>query len=261
MSLARNTTKMNHGSVSSGVPYEGSPLENLTLSDPKCNNDSCKAFYEAHQLSQKEVSYNHQFEYGHYVSWFLLVALGLFAVSYWLRRSAKHQCRKKGHMATGSALKYKALGMWRLVGYRRAPGRLSDRCGLPSTGILIFFGLGIVYCCALSFYERPYYRDHRGYGSPPLGVRTGLMAVALTPWIIALSGKANIISLVTGIGYEKLNIVHRWMSWLCLGLSIAHTVPFIVAPLKDGGPAQLRRQFYRTGALEVSGYSLTCVQN
>ncbi|ETN45831.1 uncharacterized protein HMPREF1541_00012 [Cyphellophora europaea CBS 101466] len=79
-------------------------------------------------------------------------------------------------------------------------------------GLLIFFGLNILYCCILTFAVRPYYRQHCGYGYPPLDVRTGLMAVALTPWIIALSGKANIVSLLTGIGYEKLNIVHRWMS-------------------------------------------------
>lgn len=243
---------MSHGSLSTGLPYEGSPLENLTLSDPKCNNDSCKAFYDAHQLSQKLVSYNHQFDYGHYVSWFLVASLGVFSAAYWLRRWNAHRYRSLGKKTLLSPLVGKFVAAWRFIAYRYAPGWLSDRLGFPSTGALIFFGLSILYCSILTFAVRPYYRQHRGYGSPPLGVRTGLMAVALTPWIIALSGKANIITMLTGIGYEKLNIVHRWMSWLCLGLSVVHTVPFIVAPLRDGGPAQLKRQFYKPGGLEVS---------
>ena len=78
------------------------------------------------------------------------------------------------------------------------------------------------------------------------------MAVALTPLIIALSGKANLITLLTGIGHEKLNVIHRWTSWLCLGLSVVHTIPFIVAPLKDGGHKTLHKQYYKPGAFEVS---------
>lgn len=241
---------MNHGSPSVEAPYLGSPLENLTLSDPRCNNDSCRVFYDAHQLSQKQAPYAHQFDYGHYVSWYLLVSLGLFSAAYWFRRWNEARFHQ-GKTSAPSPAKDKILAAWRLAAYKRAPRWLSDRLGLPSMGVLFFFGLAILYNCILTFAVRPYYRGHRGYGSPPLAVRTGLMATALTPWILALSAKANIISWLTGIGHEKLNIVHRWMSWLCLGLSIVHTVPFIVAPLRDGGPAQLRRQYYKPGGYEV----------
>lgn len=78
------------------------------------------------------------------------------------------------------------------------------------------------------------------------------MAVALTPLIFALSGKANLITMLTGVGHEKLNIVHRWVGWITFGLSVAHTIPFIVAPLKDGGYKALHKQYYKPGAFEVS---------
>ena len=94
-------------------------------------------------------------------------------------------------------------------------------------------------------------RQHRGYGSPPLAVRTGLMAAAGTPLVVALAGKANFISALTGIGHERLNVVHRWVGGMILGLSVVHTIPFIVAPLKDGGREALRKQYYKKRGFEV----------
>jgi hypothetical protein len=44
-----------------------------------------------------------------------------------------------------------------------------------------------------------------------------------TPIVIALASKANITTLLTGIGHEKLNVVHRWISF---GLAWVHTIPF-----------------------------------
>ena len=50
-------------------------LQNASVNDPACitAGDACPAFQAAHTLSQKEVSYYHQYDYGHYVSWFLVV--------------------------------------------------------------------------------------------------------------------------------------------------------------------------------------------
>ena len=77
------------------------------------------------------------------------------------------------------------------------------------------------------------------------------MAAAGTPLLVALAGKANLVSALTGIGHERLNVVHRWVSGMVVGLSVVHTIPFIVAPLKDGGRRALRKQYYK-GSFEVS---------
>src|SRR5271156_65270 len=74
-----------------------------------------------------------------------------------------------------------------------------------------------------TFFQRPYYRAHYGYGSLPIALRTAIMAIAMTPLIIALSGKANIITL--RIGHEKLNVIHRWVGWMSLALAIVHGCP------------------------------------
>ncbi|RMZ82788.1 hypothetical protein DV738_g1624, partial [Chaetothyriales sp. CBS 135597] len=245
--------------MSTSLPYIGSATENLTLSNPSCNNDSCKAFYDAHQLSQKLTSYAKQFDYGHYVTWFYLACIGCLTVVYLWRRWNQYLFHRGCSWMQMQpqpfpwCIKQRLVSVWRFFAYRRCSGWISSRFGLPSLGILAFMALAILYCLLLTFWQRPYYRNHRGYGSPPLAVRTGLMAVALTPLLFLLSGKANLVTMLTGIGHEKLNIFHRWVGWICFLLSVAHTIPFIVAPLKDGGYKALHKQFYTPGGLEYTG--------
>ncbi|KAL2216955.1 putative metalloreductase [Thermoascus aurantiacus ATCC 26904] len=50
-----------------------------------------------------------------------------------------------------------------------------------------------------------------------IGYRTGFVAIAQLPLVFLLAGKQNIIGLFTGLGYERLNWFHRWISrtlWL-----------------------------------------------
>lgn len=89
----------------------------------------------------------------------------------------------------------------------------------------------------------PYYRERREYGSPPLGVRTGLIAFALIPLTFATVGKVNIITLLTGLGHEKLNAFHRHTAYIMLYVSVIHTVPFLVQPYSEGGAAGLHAAF------------------
>ena len=224
----------------------------LPLSNPQCKNLSCDAFYAAYNYSQATVSFYHQFHYGHWVAWyyaiFILFAILVYVVTLYLNtRPAQVQ-------GNSPSILQRCEAAIRYISYRRLrPSSL----GLPSVGLLIFLVVGVAVLFAMAFAIRPYYREHRGYGSPPLAIRTGLMAAALTPLLIALGGKVNLITMMTGIGYEKLNVIHRWVGWMVLGLSIAHTVPFIVAPLKDGGYEALHHQFYQPDSFEVSPDSLS----
>lgn len=102
------------------------------------------------------------------------------------------------------------------------------------------FALGICYC----FIPQPLFWESIIYGSPPVAIRSGMMAVALIPWIVALSMKANLITLITGIGHERLNVLHRWAAYLCMALSIVHTVPFYVTPVWEKGARQVFQSFF-----------------
>lgn len=148
----------------------------------------------------------------------------------------------------------KLITLYRAFTYRRIPGAAGVYMGLPSFGILALTLLSLVLIIAMSFAIHPYYRLYRGFGSPPLAIRAGLMAVALTPLVFALAGKSNLVRLLTGVSHEKLNIFHRCVSYACLVLSIIHTAPYLV---NDGagptlfGIAGIRARWYATGSYEV----------
>ncbi|KAI2627282.1 ferric reductase NAD binding domain-containing protein [Hypomontagnella submonticulosa] len=243
-------TKMH---MSMGDDPTSGNVTDLPLSDPRCNSDACNAFKAAHQESQATVSYDHQYDYGHYTTWYYLAAIGvaMFVYSYRLNRNRRAQ--RRSPVSGKSAPARKILALFRMVNYRHFKGRVADYFAFPSLGSLAFIAITSLFLLLLTFLIHPYYRGRRGYGSPPLAVRTGLMAQALTPIIVALAGKVNFITMLTGISHEKLNIFHRWVSYMCLFLSIVHTVPFIVQPLREGGPEALRKQYYKPGGMEYTG--------
>ena len=111
--------------------------------------------------------------------------------------------------------------------YRKRP------INLPSAGALLVIFAALTFTLLYSFLPKPLYYSSIAFGSPPLAIRSGMIAVAMMPWIVALSMKANMISMLTGIGHERLNVLHRWASYIFLLLSLIHTVPFYIAPKWD----------------------------
>lgn len=55
-----------------------------------------------------------------------------------------------------------------------------------------------------------------------LGLRAGWLALAQVPLLILLAGKNNLIGFVTGVSYERLNVLHRWVSRVLLVLATLH---------------------------------------
>jgi len=98
-------------------------------------------------------------------------------------------------------------------------------------GVLAFLLVTLVFLIGMTFTQRPYYREHLGYGSPPIAIRAGLMAFACVPILVALAGKANLVTLLIGISHERLNILHRWVAWMSFGLSLTHAIPFFYCQL------------------------------
>jgi predicted ferric reductase len=115
--------------------------------------------------------------------------------------------------------------------------------------------LGALYCCV----PQPLFWDSIAYGSPPLAIRSGMMAVALLPWIIALSMKANFITMITGIGHERLNVLHRWAAYICLVLSLIHTIPFYVTPIWEKGARHVFEQLFQANGFYVYGTGIAAL--
>ncbi|RKO96054.1 hypothetical protein CAUPRSCDRAFT_12244, partial [Caulochytrium protostelioides] len=66
------------------------------------------------------------------------------------------------------------------------------------------------------------------YGSPPLALRSGVMAIALLPVSMIVGLKITPVPWLTGLSYAELNVYHRWFSRVMLFLSVVHTVPFVI---------------------------------
>ncbi|KAJ1602110.1 hypothetical protein NDA14_001796 [Ustilago hordei] len=94
------------------------------------------------------------------------------------------------------------------------------------------------------FTAAPYYRVDRSFGSPPLALRSGMMALGLMPFIYVLGSKVNFVSLLIGVSHGKLQVYHQWLARFMLFLATVHAIPFIHQPLADDGVAGLREAFF-----------------
>lgn len=127
------------------------------------------------------------------------------------------------------------IALFRFVFYRPMPqiriGAL--RLGFPSPAVVVVGVVALTFTMLYCFLPQPLYYASMGYGSPPLAVRAGMLSIALVPWIVALGCKGNLITLMTGIGHERLIVLHRWGAYLCTLLALVHAVPYWVQSARD----------------------------
>lgn len=131
----------------------------------------------------------------------------------------------------------KVLASVRFLFYRPIPNiRLYKRMRpvtFPSPGVCILVFAALAFVVLYCFLPQPLFWESMRFGSPPLAIRSGMLAVSLIPWIVALSMKANFITILTSLGHERLNVLHRWLAYICLLLSLIHAIPFYVTPAND----------------------------
>lgn len=154
----------------------------------------------------------------------------------------------------------KSVAILRYLFYRPIPsmklGKLTF--SFPSPGVVLIVLAAVVFTVLYCFIPQPLYYASIRFGSPPMAIRAGMIAVALMPWVVALSMKANLISLMTGIGHERLNVLHRWGGYLCLLLSLIHTVPFYISPVWDQGAQQVFQNYFN-GQFYVYGTGIAAL--
>lgn len=155
-------------------------------------------------------------------------------LGYTLARNNKH---RQFMLSRERSLFDRILLHLRSFGYLRSSWQ---KIGTTSFGLGLLILAGFSYPVLYVFTQRPYYEREPKFGPPPLAGRSGMIALAMTPFILMLGMKANLISLVTGVGHEKLNVLHRWLGFFMGFFSVVHTIPFIVEPLKQGGMDRLR---------------------
>ncbi|KAI9809263.1 MAG: hypothetical protein M1825_002554 [Sarcosagium campestre] len=140
-----------------------------------------------------------------------------------------------------------AIALMRWVFYRPIPDLKWRKRSIvfPSLAVVGIVACATIFVTIYSFAPQPLYYATIVFGSPPLAIRAGMIAVAMMPWIVAMSMKANLVSMLTGIGHERLNVLHRWGGYLCLFLSLVHTVPFYVQPVWDGRGMEVFQAYFQ----------------
>ncbi|KAK6085352.1 ferric reductase like transmembrane component [Seiridium cupressi] len=153
------------------------------------------------------------------------------------------------------------LALFRWVFYRPIPDLVwrKQRLTFSSLAVLAIGFIALAFVTLYTFLLQPLYWQSIQYGSPPVAIRAGMMAVAMTPWIIATSMKANVLTLITGIGPERLNVLHRWAGYLCLFLSLVHTIPFYVQPVWDDGGMATFSRLFPEGSGVIYGTGIACL--
>lgn len=61
-----------------------------------------------------------------------------------------------------------------------------------------------------------------GQHNQAIGVRAGWLTITQLPLLILLSGKVNLIGLLSGMSYESLNVLHRWVARTMLLTATLH---------------------------------------
>ena len=153
------------------------------------------------------------------------------------------------------------LALFRWVFYRPIPDLVwnKHRFTFSSLAVLTSVFIATAFVTLYCFLQQPLYWESIQFGSPPVAIRSGMIAVALTPWIIATSMKANIVTLMIGIGPERLNVFHRWLGYICLFLSLVHTVPFYVQPVWDDGGMEVFQRLFEGGSGLIYGTGIACL--
>ncbi|OWB63278.1 hypothetical protein B5S29_g4245 [[Candida] boidinii] len=237
-----------------------------------CVADKGSELYAADKkISQATVNYYDQPYYARVTIYLLVVIifvtilkrLAYYVIDYFDKKSATQKKNPRDEYKTYVFDIFSRLsGVNRYISYKKLPYKYTRILGLPnSIGVLLIVVAVILYVLCFCFIPHFWYRECRGFGSPPIGVRSGLMATALVPFIFVLSGKQNIISTLTGISYEKLNIFHQWASILCFILGWIHTIPFYIQSGREDNLAYMERtnQFFYNGIPPIIFLTFLCI--
>jgi ferric-chelate reductase len=93
---------------------------------------------------------------------------------------------------------------------------------VPPFGIMLLLVSYLAFILALEFNDNNI-DGAQHYTS--LGVRASWLAVSQIPLLLLLAGKANLIGALVGVSYERLNVLHRWVSrsiLLCITLHFGY---------------------------------------
>lgn len=220
-----------------------------------CTDIESDHFEMGHKESQAMISWESSTKYARWTMYFVVVTVFLCMVKRAMNYYSDWRHKKQLQKSQGSFIPlYPSItAICRYVGYRQLPRVVTNFTILPSSlGVTLYIMAGLLFLLCICFIPHFWYRVCFKFGSPPMAVRAGLISNALTPVMFALSGKTNVVTALTGVSYEKLNVFHAASAWASFLFALIHGIPFLVQPVWEGGASWLK-QFYIHDTYDISG--------
>ncbi|RXK35856.1 hypothetical protein M231_06862 [Tremella mesenterica] len=177
--------------------------------------------------------------YGHYALFFLgaILVISTLLHLYSLIR-ARFLPDSTSKLLTGRLgnVKTRILAVARILTYPQLP--YSNRLVLIWTfgplGPNLLLAGGLVLVSLLTWINKYYYYAPF-YGSAPLYLRSEWIAMATLPFVYILGTKRNLISLLTGVSHDKLQVFHQGVAFNFVYMSLVHTITAIIRAYRDYG--------------------------
>ncbi|KAJ7634457.1 iron reductase [Roridomyces roridus] len=89
--------------------------------------------------------------------------------------------------------------------------------------------------------------------------RMAIIAATQLPLLVVLGMKDNILAYLTGISFDKLNILHRIVARVICAVLWAHASGHIIENGREGNLEDLQETWFRCGIMALSSLTLLCI--
>ena len=165
-----------------------------------------------------------------------------------MRAAAANRPRPASPSNVFSAAIATIMAIYREASYPQWTPNNSRFCKVPPIGTIILLVGYLSWVVLLEFVDN---NVEGAQHFTSLAVRAAWLAIAQVPLLILLAGKNNLIGLFSGVSYERLNIIHRWVARVLLFLVILHVI-FLHLAWNAYGLKQLE---YSTDSCIPTGYA------
>ncbi|KAK5134686.1 hypothetical protein LTR08_006201 [Meristemomyces frigidus] len=195
----------------------------VNFSDPDQASEFLEELLNDDELKIIGNAYARYFWYG------IIVAIGIASIFHWtrwatlrmrLRAAARQQVQPARPKGLFSRLFATVTALSREATYLQfTPTHKLLWFKVPPVGTIMLLTVYLAFVLALEFTNDTVAGAQLWQAR---GVRAGWLAVAQMPLLILLVGKNNLITLTTGVSYERLNVLHRWSARVMLLMAIFH---------------------------------------
>ncbi|KUJ16010.1 uncharacterized protein LY89DRAFT_697981 [Mollisia scopiformis] len=162
------------------------------------------------------------------IFWYgIVVVIGLATLSNiflrlrsWSRNAASNKAVPVGNAGSGKGDFGLSASFLRKISYPHvSPTHHPRLLKVPPLGTIIMLVAYLCFVLGLEYVKQDVPGEQHNQA---IGVRAGWLTITQMPLLILLSGKVNLIGLLSGVSYERLNVFHRWVARTMLLTATLH---------------------------------------